>query len=237
MQTQQHVRVRPCTYTDDEYAAIAALNNVNFPEFPTSIEELRHDDEHRPEHCQEQRFVAECDGRVVGHAEYFQHPGTYDPHKFELDFTLAPEYLGRGIGKQLFDTLMDALRPFEPTRVAAYAREDMPRRVRFLEDRGFTSGYGFFSSEVDLTSFDPTRFGGAIEHVQAEGIVLRTMRELRADDPDFERKLYDLWLEIEEDIPMAPGDVRQHRPFEVWLERNMGHPALLEEHYHVAVDV
>lgn len=240
MQTRHRtdVIIRLCNSGDADYAAVVAINNANFPEFPTSLEEMRHDDKRRPEQCKHARWVAESNGQVVGYTEYGQHLGTYNPRKFELELAVHPDHYGRGIGRQLYNALIEGLRPFDPIRVASYARQDMPWRMRFFEQRGFTSNYRFWSSELDLRTFDPAPFAHLVAEAEAQGFVFRTLAELRAaaarDEVNF--KLFDLWRAINADVPIPPEDELQQRSFEEWCLRNLNHPSVSEDDYLIALD-
>jgi mycothiol synthase len=231
------VHVRPFQGTDD-YAAIAALNNANFPEFDQFADEWRVQDEQRPAHCRAARWVAEAgDGRIVGYAEYDQHVTTYHPRRFNLELVVDPACLGHGIGRQLWRVLVEAVRAYEPLAVDMWTREDMPCRVAFLEHRGFVPDMRIWSSELDLERFDPAPFAAAVEAATAQGFRLRSLAELWGHDPDFERKMYELWCEVHDDVPIPPGQEQQHRTFEDWRQRNLlNNPTLFPEGYFVALD-
>jgi GNAT superfamily N-acetyltransferase len=228
------VAIRP--FLPTEYAEIARLHNANFaPDFTRDAEKLAFEDSARPAHCRAGRWVAMCDGRMVGYADYTQSPGLYHPKKFSIEVSVDPEYIGRGIGGRLYQRLIDELQQFDPISLDTWSREDMTRLVGFLERRGFVENMRMWLSELDLTTFDPTRFGRAVPSVEAQGIELRSLAELRWDVPTVQHKLYDLWCEVRQDIPLAPGDEQTQVPFDVWLARN-DHPKLLQAGYFVALD-
>lgn len=234
------VTVRPFQAAD--YAAVAALNNTNFPEFARSADELRLEDEHRPAHCQAARWVAqaadgEADaGRIVACAEYDQVAQTYHPRRFNLEVLVEPARQAGGIGGHLFGVVLAALRHVKPLSVELWTREDMWCRVAFLEHRGFVPDMRLVVSELDLGAFDPAPLEHAVRALEAGGIVIRSLAELRQTDAACEAKLYDLWCEIHADVPLPPGQAYQPRSFERWRERNFEHPGLLPEAYLVAVD-
>jgi GNAT superfamily N-acetyltransferase len=234
MRTTTGVHIRPFEATD--YAAVAALNNANFPEFAYTAEEVEDEDRRRQPPCLAARWVAELDGRAVGFAEYSQYQRSYHPRRFNLELVVDPACHGQGIGRQLFGTLVDALRGFDPLSVELWSREDMVCRVAFLEHRGFVPDHRIWSSELDLGAFDPSRFEAAVRAVEAQGISIRSLAELRQCDSDHERKLYELWEDVHEDVPRPPEQPYQRVTFERWRTGNLGRPNLLPEAYLVAVD-
>jgi GNAT superfamily N-acetyltransferase len=232
-----HITIRP--FEANDYAAVAALNNTNFPEFGRTPEKIEFEDAHRPSHCRAARWVAEYDHgprEVVGYAEYDQIASVYHPRRFLLDVVVRPACFGQGIGRRLFGAVLDGLRGHDPLSVSLWTREDMPCRLSFLERRGFVPEMRLWSSELDLLGFEPAGFLGALEVLDRQGIAVRSLTELEATDPDHERKLYGLWQEVHDDVPIPPGLEHRHRTFEDWRERNLEHPTLLPALYLVALE-
>ena len=103
------------------------INNANFaPELSMEDDEFPFEDETRPQHCRMRRWVAECDGHVVGFGHYSQHPHIYDPRKFQLAIVVDPAYHGRGIGGQLYDLVLSELQQFDPVTVDDAPRDILP---------------------------------------------------------------------------------------------------------------
>jgi GNAT superfamily N-acetyltransferase len=228
------VEIRPFLPTD--YVEIARVHNANFsPDFTRDAEKFAFEDSARPAYCRIGRWVARCDGRTVGYADYDQNASLYHPQKFSIEVSVDPEYFGRGIGSRLYQQLIDDLHKYDPIALDTWSREDMTRLVGFLERRGFVENSRIWLSELDLTAFDPSRFAHAVPTVEAQGIRLVSLAELGWGNQEVRHKLYDLWCEVRNDVPLPPGDERTDVPFDQWLVRN-DHPKLLPSGYFVAVD-
>ena len=235
MQTQDLTDVSIRRFAECDYPAIAELNNINFPEFKISVEEWRSDDQTRLAKCQAARWVAEYSHCVVGFAQYEQFASVYHPRKFNIEVMVDPMHRQRGIGRQLYATLIDALAPFEPVMVDIWSREDMVCRRAFLEHRGFLPDQRIWSSALDLTTFDPAPFWSYVDALRAQDIVVRTLAELRADNTLDERALYDLWSSVHADVAVAPSQTPSTRTFDEWRPRNLEHPTLYPEAYFIAL--
>jgi GNAT superfamily N-acetyltransferase len=234
---QTHVRstltVRP--FTADDYADITRLHNQTFAEFSFPDDEFQVEDALRPRHCRWARWVAECDGRIVGFVQYDQNPHIYHPRKFHLSLVVDPEYFGRGIGRRLYDLVLGEVLQFDPLTVDEWARANMACRVGFLERRGFIADMRMWTSSLDLTRFEPAPFAADVASVEAQGIQLRSWAELGFEDPTVRRRTYEMWLGVRDDVPMPPGDVRTPTSYEQWWER-IERPQLLPAGFFVAVD-
>jgi GNAT superfamily N-acetyltransferase len=225
--------IRPFTYSNEDYAAIVAVGNTAYPDHPGTVTEERFFDEHRDPKCKFGRWIAEVAGEVVGVGAFGQHTDMYHPRKFWIQATVRPEHQGQGIGKAMYQHLLAALEPFEPVSLrVGGVREDMLRGRRFLEDRGFREEQRGWESRLDVAAFDPSPYAEVEAKVRERGIQIATMREL-AGDPERDRKLYELEMELMADVPQPEPFTAFS--FEHYQERQLGDPNLLPDGFFVAL--
>lgn len=220
-------------FTPDDYPALCNVSNAAYPEYPDTAEEWRHHDENRDPKCRWRRWVAEKAGAVVAHADYSQNSGMYHPRKFGLGVTVHPDSQGQGIGASLYELVLEKLAAFDPILVRSNTREDMSRGMRFLQDRGFEECMREWESRLDIRTFDMGPYEGHIDRVSADGIEIRTIRELE-DDPERDHKLWDLDQTLDQDVPSP--DPPTPVPFEHWRKARLQNPNLLPDAWFVAVD-
>lgn len=223
--------IRP--FNDDDYPAVVEFFIEIEPEDVITVDELRYWDTHRASHCKFMRFVAEVDGRLAGVGWYGQQPFNYHPRKFFIGAKAREQFVGQGIRAALYDRVLEALEAFDPLTLYSGTREDRVHDISFLEARGFEESMRAWHSRIDVSAFDPTPYAAHEEKVRAHGILIKTMRELESD-PDRNRKMYDLEVDIGPDVPStepatAPG-------FENWCDRVLADPNLLPDAYFIAVD-
>lgn len=226
-----NLHIRP--FENEDYEAMVEVGNRLFPEYPETVEGAQYGDGQRDANCRFRRFVADRFGMVVGYAEYDQAPSMYHPQKFEIGVYVDPDQQRKGIGTALFDYLMMDLDPFDPITLRSFAREDYEASVRFLTKRGFAEAMRSWESRLDVSSFDFSPYEDLWAKVAERGITLTTLGEL-ADDPDRDRKLYELELELLEDVPFP--DERTPMSFEHFKRHFLHNPDLLPEAYCVATD-
>lgn len=187
-------------FTPDDYQAVSDLNNALYPERPSVPEDWREIDEQRDAKCKHHRWVVEHAGQVVGMAQYAQNPWLYDPQRFAVLVRVHPEHQGRGIGTTLYQTVMTALAPFQPTDLRARVREDHPHAVRFVQQRGYVEELREQRSVLDLATFDPAPFAGILAQVADAGITIKSLADL-ADVPDRDERVHALDMLVSPDEP------------------------------------
>lgn len=230
MKTATHIRIRP--FTPADYAGAVETYNAVYPDYPNTTEEWQHQDVGRSPRVKHARFVAELERRIVGVGQYGQSSGNFDPRKFWLELWVHPEQQGQGIGSALYQTVMEALKPLKPLAIRAGAREDMERSLRFLQERGFSEERRAWESRLDVQAFDPTPYWPLFERLEAEGIELKSIRELEAD-PERDHKLYQVELAAEADMPAS--DAFTGYDFEHFRKNYLSSPDLSPDSWLVAV--
>jgi mycothiol synthase len=196
--------------------------------------EIAEADKRRDPKFKSQRWVAMEKDQVVGAGSYNQSIWLAHPQKIILWIGVQPKYQGRGIGSMLYETINHGLHPFDPIAMRTTATEDCPQSIRFLEKRGFQEVIRDIRSELDVQSFDLTRFTGLEDRFRANGIEIKSLPELE-NDPERNRKLYDLDWELSLAVPgdLAAGIGR--RGFEKYVEYAITGPSVLPDCFFVAV--
>jgi mycothiol synthase len=226
--------IRDFDYSDADYAAVVAVGNRVYDEYPDTIDDWKHSDAHRAAHLKFRRWLARLGDEVVAYASYSQHEGMYNPRLFHLEIAVQPASQGRGVGSALYETLMEALTPFDPLRVRSRTREDKARALAFLKVRGFVEDMRDWESRLAVEAFDPAPYAGHEAKVAASGIQLVTLAELVARDPDHRRKLYACDLQLSKDVPHPePHTSFSYETFEHFVFNS---PNLLPEGFFVALD-
>lgn len=232
-ETLLQIAIRP--FEERDYPAVNALSNAVYPDYPWSEAEFRHwDSYYDGKRLKMGRIVAEGPGgEMTGWAHWHHSYDTYHPHKFSIDITVHPDHQGRGVGVQLFDALIAALAPLEPLTLWANARETFAQSIRFLERRSFREKRRAWESRLDVAAFDPAPFEGKAARA-IEGVAVTTGAEARQSDPDWQRKLHDLHMEVLADVPR----VDEHTPptLEEYVARHLENPDYIPEAHFLARD-
>jgi mycothiol synthase len=226
------ITIRPFD-TEKDYPAIVALSNTLWPEYEGTEKERRFGDTSKAERVKWGRFVAEQDGKVVGAAGYSHGNHGYHPQKFNIELDVYPDYQRQGIGTRLYQTLLEAIQPYNPIEVATYAREDIASGMGFLRKFGFEEAMREWESRLNMADFDTSLLQGAADKVAASGIEIFSYAEL-ADDPNRDQKLYELDSAIMIDIPSTSEVVEIG--METFLKQYMNAPNFLSDAYFIAKD-
>jgi len=187
----------------DEYLAMIELWNSLNPDWPRTVADLQDSDAKREARYKQERFVAEVDGRFVGVGEYYQNPGMYHPQKFILEGYVHPDFQGQGIGKALYERVMQALQPFDPVSVRATVRENQTRALRFLQERGLVETKRDWVSTLQVAKASLEPYLGLEEQLKTEGIRILSFAQLLQQDPQARQKLHQLFSDIRLDTPRS----------------------------------
>jgi len=230
MSTVANSKIRPFTQAD--YAGAVETNNAVYTDYPNSVEEWQHSDHNRDQSKKFARLVAELERKVVGVAQYGQSSSNYHPRKFWLELYVRPDYQGQGIGSALFNSVMKVLQAFDPLTVRTGVREDMQRSLRFVQDRGFQEERRAWESRLDVQAFDPAPYLPLLERLERDGVEVKSIREL-ATDPERDRKLYEVELAAEADMPSS--EAYTGYDFEHFRKNFLNNPDLSPDSWLVAI--
>ncbi|MCX8102823.1 MAG: GNAT family N-acetyltransferase [Candidatus Bipolaricaulota bacterium] len=221
-------------FTADDYTAIAEIGNAIYPDYRSSADEIRYDDEHFDKKYIFKRYVAEIQNRVAGYAEYHHMPGMFHPQKFWVYVGVHPSFQKRGIGRALYEKIETDLRALNAVRIFTNTREDYPRSLAFLQRNGFAETQRSWESRLNVHTFDLSKFAHYLERFSAHGLTISTLAQERQRDPDSLKKLHELFVLIMEDVPHPD----QYTPvdFEHFLRYSIEHPDTIADGYFIAKD-
>ncbi len=219
-------------FDDSDYEDIARLEETVYPDRKMSVESLRFGDEKKADKCKHQRYIAELDGKVIGHGFYTQWEGSYRPGKFFVYGLIHPDHQGKGYGSRFYQYILKELERHDPVKIECHAREDKERGLRFLQYRGFEETMTMWGAELDVKGFDFHEYDGLEERLDEEGIVIISLSELEYSE-DNKRKLYQLHEDIMEDVPMT--DEYTNMDYDRYIERVFENPNFFPEGFILAV--
>jgi len=223
-------------FTTNDYPATVNIHNslnIIWPEAPRTPEGWAKADQNRnPKHAF-QRWVAVIDGEVAGFGTYWQSSADYHRQWFNVNVEVSPNQQRQGVGAALYDQVMAGLQPFDPRVLRADAFTNLPQGFRFLQKRGFYEAFRETPVHLDIASFDSSPYADLDAKLLGKGIVIRSLRELESD-PGRDRKTYDLYWAIVEDVPQEETRIEKPDFFE-WVKWGLNDPTILHDAYFVAV--
>lgn len=220
--------------TEDDYAALVAVHNLARPDEPSTTANWQFGDKHWPDDKLRQRFVVESGDQIVSEVSYMEPFWTNVPGKFFYGYSSLPGYEERDdLHRLIYEYVLEQLAERQPRFLGTYTREDRPFRVKWLESQEFVVKMREPVSELDLTTFDFSRFNGAQERVAEAGVKLTTLAQVKESDPKWVEKLYEMLWEIEQDVPSPDPHVQE--PFDEFV-KGFDNPSLWPEGWMMAID-
>jgi GNAT superfamily N-acetyltransferase len=226
--------IRPFDGSESDIQAITDIDNAVWPDYPTTVEEFKHNESTRDPKYMHQRPLVEIDGQVVAHCVVCEPWWSMKPGKYYIDISVHPEYRRQGIGSACYEHLMGTLAEYGPTLIEATTRENQAGALRFLTKRGFKQTMREPVSYLYVDQFDPAPFSELSAKVVRLGIRMRSLSHIAESDPDCKRKLWDLYWELEQDVPCTDPPTRPS--FENFQERTLGSPQFSADGHMIALD-
>jgi mycothiol synthase len=195
--------VRPFDGSDRDFQASVDIWNALWPDEPASVEGSKYSESIRDPKYLLERLMVELEGNVVCHASYREPFWSYAPGKYDIQIRVLPDYQRRGIGGAVYELIMERLNalPNRPVVLHSDAREDQPHSVKFLTDRGFEQKQRQQVSRLDLASFDSAPFAGRVKRLEESDLVVMTLEEFEARDPEAIEKVHAAFVEFFKDVP------------------------------------
>ncbi|MFC1960751.1 GNAT family N-acetyltransferase [Chloroflexota bacterium] len=226
--------IRPFDTSEADYAVVAAVDTLLFGSFAQTAEQWRHLDEIRNPKLTFQRHVIEADGVTVAVGEYGHHPWMYHPRKFRMLLMVCPEHDHPAIRPLYYDHVLAVCEAHDLVALQSGMQEDKANDVQFLQARGFTPAIRMPRSVLDVPGFNPAAYDGLLQKVVGQGIVIKSLRELQASDPDWLPKLHDLDWAVAQDIPAT--DPRRKQTEEEFAKKWFESPDFAADGWLIALD-
>ena len=228
------LQLRPASL--DDAALVAALETLRDPGEPRDPVMLRHWWRTADQHEKNMRQVDVRDGAAVAFIAASHHPWADGDGSTRFG-TVRPILRYDVWRDESYSDLLDIGEQWLQDREAEVAvtrvREDFPRELAVLEQLGYREDRRMRISELDLA----TRADDIQRHAEdsrlamnAQNVDLLTLSE--DTDPAKFRKLYDLMMESEQDIPTT---MPRHEPdFAEWQTFWFDNPAIRQDRFWIA---
>jgi mycothiol synthase len=220
-------------FTSDDYGVLGKLFEAVIPEHPGLGEEIRQDDKHIKPPARYKRWLVEREGMIVAMADFHQHNRIFHPRKFFVEVNVHPDWRGRGLGRALYEFVLDDLAPSDPWLVRIESREDRDESTQLLKKYGYKTVQRWEEWRLELTSFDSAPFLGGARKVEESGLRIANLAEL-SSDPEWRRRFYELREPLLEDVSSV--DARTPATFEQFEDRYFSNPNFLPEGVFIALD-
>ena len=227
------MKVRVFRSDEKDHAEHMRLVNLQYPDDPCSVVELRHADETRPNEVWWRQLMVEQNDEVVAYGAIGQAFWTNSPDQYFMQVDVDPACLGQGIGSMLFTRLADMARADNKvSMLIAECREDRVEAVAFLKDRGFTIDIKNPSSILELSTFDEQPFRHRLEQVERKGIRISSLQSL-SHLSDWQERHWLLHETLLLDVPAQ--EPYRKRALSQFVQQKIESPQFAPDYTHIAL--
>ncbi len=224
-------------FESSDYDRLVEIYNANYPDSPTSVDEIRYSDESRDKskyHLSRFACTGPDSGQVLGFGRVNHAWWMFHPQKFMVEVLVDPMYRRNGNGRTIYDQLELKLKELHATTAWATVKENLPASVAFAVKRGFVEKKRMWESWLDPSRVDSDLFQKYAEKASGQGIKISTLGAEKVNGPEKVRELYELSQELEGDVPFPVP----YTPisYEQWVRSMLESPSLLPDGFLVASD-
>lgn len=176
---------------------IVALNSLHDPHRSMTVDDVKAQRKRRKAGAakyKHEAFLAFAGDRLLGSLTYFQPMYSYHPQKFCLMSRLSPGVPYEQCGLDLYAAVVDALAPFEPTALNAWARDWQHGFLAHLSAENYTERHRTVHMTLDVVSVAPRGTN------PPDGVRILSLAEF-AQDPQHLEKFYALDASTSCDVP------------------------------------
>ncbi|HSN75698.1 MAG TPA: GNAT family N-acetyltransferase [Anaerolineae bacterium] len=222
--THSPLRFQLRAYTSRDIPPLVAILNNIFPDEPSTLEQEEHWERTYPADNPRVRRVAETDdGVMVGYGSCMRPFWSSLQDTYDIFLAVDPAWQRRGTGQ----ALLAAVAPFAQEQGIAKLRtnckEDSTGTIRFLDKAGFHQIGIRFESALDMASFDEIPFLPVQQRAGAAGYQVITLAQARAEDPNADQRLYDVFAATVVDVPF-PGEDRANPNYDNFRANTLDAP-------------
>jgi len=224
-------------FNSSDYERLVEIYNANYPDYPTSVEETRYNDESSDKSkFVQKRFpcVDQDSGSILAFARLTHTWWNFHPQKFMVDIVVDPQYQRRGGVSRSYERLTEELEKLHAKTAWASVKENMPRSFDFATKRGFVEKQRLWESRLVPSELDSASFEKYSRNASKDGIRISTFAEEEVKGPEFLKELYELVQDCWADVPLPVPYTRVS--YEQWEEKELKNPSLVRDGFFIASD-
>ena len=226
----------PFDYSDAHYEIVRQIHDTIWPDNLLDMGNYRYWDGIRPKDRYFNRIIGFVDGTPVGYGGFAEAWWVDVPNYYNISWSTSPQFGRRGYATEFYDYARKKIAADGRTLsiIDTGTREDKPSAVNWFQKHGFEQKNRYPRSELKLDAFDPADFAKYPARAVDNGYAVKPLAEIIPDDPDWQRKVYELeWIfEQDEPTPIPPKKI----PFEQYQKDTLQNPDFTPELWFVAVD-
>lgn len=224
--------IRPLEATD--FVGLAQYRNRLAPEEPPVTAEALQEQETLAARARSTGLIlALTDQTIIATVRYAEALSKEDgPGTYWLYFSVLPAYRTGELFANLYQGVLTLLTTKAATSVQGMVREDDATLLEFYQHQHFQEKLRSFGANLAVATFDPAAYADCETRLHQAGIEIKTYAEL-VNDPERDRKLYDLLEETIHELPNL-GQFDQ-QSFTQFVAEHLQNPAMLPDAYFIAV--
>lgn len=216
-----------------EFEAVAAVLSAILPDYKQTPDQLRQYYDRREPEYMDDWYVVEEDGTIIGAVFIAQFRYKFHPEKYTISINLHPDVESPVRREEAYQFVLKRLEESNPLALQSKVLSSEGYAVDFLTGHGFVEIMRELNSQLNLVMFDTAPFADLISRLEAEGIHITTVAQLKDSNPDWQQKLFDLDWTLTTDVPSPEPPVKP--TLEQYFKRQVDRPDVSLDLWHIAL--
>ena len=221
--------------SDEHFALLVSLQDVLWP-YPwknwESVKMCRYDAALIPPKCKAQLDFIRYDGRVIGWGATHHDQWGFDPNLLDSTLTIPQEDKYLDCAQQYLEYQIKRARKMNVKIFRAWSSIGSDWYKGFYKKNRFEISLLEYISEINLDKFFIKNFESSVSRFDKNTYIISNLKELKKLHSDWEMKLFNLWKQIEHDVP---SDINLDIELDLW-KSSIFCPWFKEEDTYIVTD-
>lgn len=188
--------------TREDWELAVSIRNLCNPNSPGTVEQALESQGLLPDGAIAERRLVSREGTLVGYFVVMEAFWYSTPGRFENRLFLVPEYETPELYEKILAESERRSVELGAKKTCYWERSIRPDALACFANRGYTETQRNPQGYVSPGQVDYSVFQDKLASVAAEGFVIKSLEELSTEDPLWERKYYDLNMDVMADVPL-----------------------------------
>lgn len=207
--------IRKMINTQVDYQTLSDIERLMDPDDYSTVESWRDEYEGQDPNTLNETYFIEQAGNAIASFQFHETPAMHVPGKVRI-WLMVPQDATVELCETLVTEMEARIAAHPINRAVGPVNEAYAVLMTTLKKHGYRSVLQQIDTTLDVAAFDAAPYAAEAQRLAEAGIQIKSLADLMASDPEWERKLFELQSVARRDIPRKPGIKATDVSIEQW---------------------